>query len=217
LRAAAGSPLVQLRRRNRRRARILRRSVAGLVLLALAGVVLGLAFAGSPGRVPAGVRIAGVAVGGLSAADATQLLERRARALAHTPVVFTAAGRRWKLTPAQLELRVDWKAAVTIARRQGDGFAPLRGFRRLGMRVFGADVSPPTRVYGAALAYELDQISGGVNRRPLDASLVRRGLQARIVRGQAGRGLDRAAAAGVIVRALAGFSRRPVALPLRLA
>ena len=49
---------------------------------------------------------------------------------------------------------MDWGAAVDAVRRQGEGFGPLRGFRRLDLRFFGADVAPPTQVYDAALQAE---------------------------------------------------------------
>jgi len=52
------------------------------------------------------------------------------------------------------------------------GFAPLRGFRRLGVRVFGADVSPPTRVWSRALDYELTRMSRAVGTPHRDAALV---------------------------------------------
>jgi putative thioredoxin len=53
-------------------------------------------------------------------------------------VVFTAGGMRWRIRPEQLGVHADWGAAVEVARRRGDGFGPLRGFRRVGVRVFGA-------------------------------------------------------------------------------
>ncbi|HXH97696.1 MAG TPA: hypothetical protein VNH40_10850, partial [Gaiellaceae bacterium] len=60
-----------------------------LLLLALvgAGIVLGLVFAGSPTTLASGVRIDGIDVGGLHAADARKLLERKAASFAHRPVV----------------------------------------------------------------------------------------------------------------------------------
>jgi hypothetical protein len=116
------------------------------VLAVVGGVVLGLVFAGSPSRIAAGVRVDGVNVGGLTSSEARAKLERRSAALAQVPVPFTAAGREWRLRPASLGVETDWNAAVRIALDQGDGLAPIRGFRRLGVRVFGADVSPPTRV-----------------------------------------------------------------------
>src|SRR4029453_2511863 len=101
---------------------------------------------GSPKRIAAGVHIAGVDVGGMKANDAQKLLERRAAAFQNRPVVFTAPGHTWRLKPGTLGVEVEGKGAVEASRRQGDGFGPFRGFRRIGVRFFGAEVSPPATV-----------------------------------------------------------------------
>ncbi|HSB39625.1 MAG TPA: VanW family protein [Gaiellaceae bacterium] len=186
------------------------------VVAVVGGVVLGLVFAGSPSRIAAGVRIDGVNVGGLTASEARAKLERRSAALAQVPVTFTAAGHEWRLRPASLGVETEWNAAVKLALDQGDGLAPIRGFRRLGVRVFGADVSPPTRVLERALAYELVRMSRVVDRPHRDAALVLRQLRPVVLPAQAGRVLDRRVAGDVIVRALAGFERGRVALPVRI-
>ena len=184
-------------------------------MLAVAAATLGLAYAGSPERLPAGVRIAGVDVGKLTPADATRLLERRARSLARVPVLFTAGERTFAIRPSRLGVRVDWEAAVALARREGDGFAPFRGIRRLGVRVFGADVTPPTHVYEPALRHELDRLARAVGRPHRDAELRLRGLEPFVVSERSGTVLDRHRAAELVVRALAGFGRAPVELPVR--
>jgi len=179
------------------------------------GALFGLAFAGSPSTLADGVRIGGIDVGGLSTDHARRFLERRSRALAGVPVVFTAAGRRWQLRPRQMGVDVDWGAAVASAARQGGGAAPLRGFRRIEVRVFGADVEPPVRVYQAALDYELDRFARALHRPRREPSIRLRGLTPVVVPGRPGRVLDRMEAADLVVHALAGLTRRPVALPVR--
>ena len=186
------------------------------VLAALAGMVLGLAFAGSPSRLANGVRIAGVDVGGRTPRQARSILEHRADALASVPVTFRVGSRTWDLQPRHLGIRVDWSAAVDAVRRQGNGFGPLRGFRRLDLRFFGADVAPPTQVYDAALEAKLNQISAAVNVEHREASIVLRGLKPEIVPSRTGHLLDRHAAAATIVRALASLKREPVGLPIQL-
>ena len=57
----------------------------------------------------------------------------------------------------------DWGAAVEAARRQGAGLGPFRGLRRLEVRVFGADVAPPTEVYEAGLRYQLNRFARAVD------------------------------------------------------
>ena len=178
--------------------------------------LLGFAFAGSTTKLPAGTRIAGVPVSGLDADDARLRLERRADRLRHVPVEFVAAGKTWRIKPSALGVDVDWAAAVEAARRQGEGFGPFRGLRRIGVRVFGAEIAPPTKAYEPALEYLVAKLGREIDRTDRDAALRLRGLQVDVVRGSVGRSLNRDAAAGTIVRALAGFARHPVALPVHV-
>jgi vancomycin resistance protein YoaR len=184
------------------------------IVLVLAVTALGLAFAGSPSRLAGGVRIAGVDVGGKTTRQARAILARRAGALASVPVTFRVGSHAWRLEPRRLGVRVDWGAAVDAVRRQGEGFGPLRGFRRLDMRFFGADVAPPTQVYDAALRFRLDEIARAVNVPARNAAIVLRGRRPAITPSQTGQMLNRTAAAATIVRALASLKREPIGLPM---
>jgi vancomycin resistance protein YoaR len=207
------------RRRPRTRAQrrvVWQRTAILVALAALAAIALGLAFAGSPSRLADGVRIAGVDVGGKSPREAQRILAARADALAAVPVTFRVGTHTWQLEPRRLGIRVDWDAAVDSVRRQGEGFGPLRGFKRLDMRFFGADVAPPTQAYDGALRYWLDRIERTVDTPHREASIVLRGLTPAIVPSRVGHMLDRRAAAATIVRALASLNREPVGLPVRI-
>ena len=179
-------------------------------------VVLGLAFAGSPERLPAGSQIAGVDVSGLTAGQARSLLEQRSRSLANVPVLFTAAGKRWRVKPSAVVVDVDWGAAVEAAQRQGEGFGPVRGLKRLGVRVFGGEVAPTSRVYQSAVDNHMGRFARGVDEASVEPSLVLRGSEPEIVPGRNGRLLDRAAAETVFIQALTALSRKPVAVPLKV-
>ena len=196
---------------------MLRRLVFLAFSLVAAAVVLGLVFAGSPTKIAGGVRIDGVDVGGLEATDARKLLEAKSARLAQQPVVFTASGKRFPIRPTELGVEPDWKAAVASAQRQGNGFGPLRGFKRLDVTFFGADVTPPTSVLNGSLQYELNQIAKRVDRKPRDAALVRHGSTFSIVPARAGVRLDKPAAARMLVYELGSLDRAggSVALPLR--
>jgi vancomycin resistance protein YoaR len=192
------------------------RAAVVATIAGLAALVLGLAFAGSPSRIAKGVRIAGVDVGGETPHQARSILERRADELASVPVTFRVGNRSWQLQPRHLGIQVDWGAAVDAVRRQGNGFGPLRGFRRLDLRFFGADVAPPTQVYDAALGAKLNEIAAAVNVPSREASIVLHGLRPQIVPSRIGHVLDRHAAEATIVRALASLRREPVGLPIQL-
>jgi vancomycin resistance protein YoaR len=198
---------VPVRRRRSVGARALLWGVAAILALGLVVVGLGFAFAGSDSTLPSGTKIAGVDVGGLSTAAATRLLEERAAAVSAVPVTFTAGEKRWRLSAKKLELQVDWHAAVQAARERGDGPGPVQGLRRLGVRFFGAEVTPSTRVYAPALNYYVDRIERSLGTEPVDASIALQGLHPKIVPAQDAMTLDRSAAEDVLVRSLSGFAR----------
>ena len=129
---------------------------------------------------------------------------------------FVAGTDSYRFAANQLAVQPDWNAAVAAAGRAGDGFGPLRGFRRLRARVFGAEVLPRLAVSNAALEYALDQIADDVDRGAEERGARPHGSA---LRGRAGARpgarLDRDAAAEVIVRvaraarAHAGRDRAP--------
>jgi vancomycin resistance protein YoaR len=196
----------------------LRRRLLFLLLSIIAtATVLGFVFAGSSTTLANGVTIDGIDVGGMSAKDARALLQRRSYAVAGKPVVFLAGGRRYSIRPNDLGVELDWKAAVAAAERQGDGFGPIRGFKRLDVQVFGADVTPATTVLHGALQYKVGLIAKDVNRIPQNAAVVRHGFRIAVRPARQGRALDRVAAARTIVKELGALDRSSasVELPFR--
>jgi vancomycin resistance protein YoaR len=220
LRLEAGvtqSPYYVRRRRQARVRRIRRVSLAGVVLLGLLAVLFALIYAGSSDTIAKGVRVDGLDVGGLSSAEATRALDERGRAALTKPVEFVAGGRTFPLTAPKIRLTPDWAAAVAAARHEGDGFTPIRGFRRIKLRVFGGDVDVRAAYSTAALNAELARIAEKVDRPHRDAALVLHGLRPAIVGARTGRILDRKAAGAAIVAALSSASRGTrVALPMKV-
>jgi vancomycin resistance protein YoaR len=185
------------------------------LLVGVAAALVGLAFAGSPTRLAEGVTVAGVDVGGLTRAEALRLLEQRAAAVAKEPIVFTAGDEQFPIRASTLGVEADWGAALDSAVSEGQGFAPVRGYKRLQTRFFGAEIAPPVQAYNAALDYKLAGLADEIDRPHVEAKLVRRGLAVLVVPGQTGLHLDRDAAADVVVRSLAQLERdRQVPLPV---
>jgi vancomycin resistance protein YoaR len=188
--------------------------VTGLLVAVLAAL-LGLAFAGSSARLAEGVSVAGVDVGGLTRAEALRLLANRAAAVAKEPIVFTVGDEQFPIKASSLGVEADWGAALDSAVNEGEGFGPVRGYKRLQTRFFGAEISPPVQAYTTALDYKLAGLAREIDRAHVEAKLVRRGLSIVAVPGQTGLRLDREAAADVVVRALARLDRgRQVPLPV---
>jgi vancomycin resistance protein YoaR len=148
--------------------------------------------------------------------EARELLERRSAALEDVPVTFFVNDQRWRISPRRLGVEADWAAAVDAARRQGEGFGPVRGLRRVTIRVFGADISPPAKVYAPALDYQVQQLADEIERSRREAAIVLDGLKPILVPGRPGYRLRREAAAATLVGALASLSRAPTPLPVRI-
>jgi len=187
----------------------------GVCLLAVVGASL---FAGSPARLAEGTTVAGLDVGGLGISEARTRLVRRSDALAHEPVTFVAGGQTFELTASQLGVRPAWDAALREAAHEGDGFAPLRGLRRIQTRILGDEVDPHVDVYPSAVRYSVARIAAAVDRPAASARLRLRGLSVAVVPERAGVRLDRARANALIVSSLASLERQgPVRLPVVVA
>ncbi len=211
--------LAQLRVRRQQAAR--RRTVrrAGLAAVGAAAVTLvavAFVYAGSPNTLPAGVTIAGVDVAGLSSTEAVQRLEKREASLRGVPLTVEVDERTYEVRPADLGLDIDWRAAVAEAQRKTDGVRPLRGLRRLGTWVFGAEVTPGATVSPTALARVLAPMTkNDVAYR--DAAIRLAGLRVVVVPERSGMALDKDAARTAIVSTLASLDRTPVTLSTGLA
>jgi vancomycin resistance protein YoaR len=208
------------RSRGRRRALSTRAVVVlAVAVAAVLALLVGLAFAGSSRELATGTEVAGVDVGGLSQREAVAKLDTLFEQQSAKPAVFVAAGQTYSFAANQLAVQPDWNAAVAAARRAGDGFGPLRGFRRLRARVFGAEVLPRLTVSNAALEYALDQVAADVDSKARNARLERKGLRIRIVPDRTGTRLDRNGAAEAVVRTLGQIDRTPGAtrLPVNVA
>jgi vancomycin resistance protein YoaR len=190
-------------------------AAGGVCVVAVVGTSL---FAGSPTRLAEGTTVAGLDVGGLGLPAARTRLVERADTLAHEPVTFVARGRSFELTPSQLGVRPDWNAALHEAASEGDGFAPLRGLRRIQTRLLGAEIDPHVDLYPSALRYTIARIAAAVDQPAASAKLRLRGLSVAVVPERAGARLDQAKARRLIVTSLAALDRQgPVRLPVVVA
>jgi vancomycin resistance protein YoaR len=205
------------RRRGFRAVLPRRRTLAGAGAAVLALVlIVGAAFSGSDARIAAGVEVAGVKVSGLTPEQAERKLSDRAASLAEVPVTFTGGGQSWRISPKDLELSVDWPATLAEARGAGDWPLPFRGLKRVAVRLFGAEVEPHADAYEAGLKFELGRIAASVDKKAESASIVLNGLTPRLQPARDGTKIDLQAAGATVVSALAGFSRKPVTLPIHV-
>ena len=206
----------RLRRQRQARTRLLRRLAAlAAFLVGILWLVFGIVYAGAPGTIARGMTVSGVDVGGMTPAEAQRELERRAAAIGAVPLHLKIGDRVFSVRRGVTGVTPDWAAATEAARVRGAGFGPVRGFRRLYLRITGSHVTPAATVDAARLDGVVSRLAATVDHRHRDAVLRLRGLQPVVARGRVGLVLDREAAKRLIVSAVVSLRREPVALPSR--
>jgi lipoprotein-anchoring transpeptidase ErfK/SrfK len=174
----------------------LRRLGAFLVILLVAAALSGVAApsAGQFSRVPAGVSIAGLPVGGFTSEDARGLLRERLS----EPVRFELGAKTWKATAEQLGVDAGVDAAIAAALH-----APT-----------GASVDVAASASRPDLTRYVRYLDKTLSRAPRDAFLA--GLDSKlrpvIATEVPGRRLDAAAAAAAIEASVRSAEREPVRL-----
>ncbi|HEY4277576.1 MAG TPA: L,D-transpeptidase family protein [Conexibacter sp.] len=158
---------------NTTRARTL--LIVGAVVLLLTGACAGvLAFSASAAndRIPKGVTIAGVDVGGKSAAQARRLLRQRIGQPANRAVVVTVNGRRYELSARQAGVKVSFQPAIERALASGDEASFItRGWRQLTGTKTDKNEKVAVTLSRKRVAAFVDTVARAANRPPQDAVL----------------------------------------------
>jgi lipoprotein-anchoring transpeptidase ErfK/SrfK len=119
-----------------------------------------------------GVKVAGVALGGLSPDEARARLERQILQPLERPIVIHHADKTWKLGPREARLRADLGAMVdeALARsRSGDLFS--RSWRSLTGKRLDDDLRPTVQYSDAAVIRLIDKVRRSIERPAKDATV----------------------------------------------
>ena len=166
-------------------------------VLAVVAAASGLRFSGSPGKLAAGTTDRRRRRGRAQPERRRRAARARAARASRTcPVTFVAGTHTLPDPPrASSASRPTGRRRSSRRRRRATAWSVIRGFRRLALRLFPADVTPKVHAYDAAVDYEIGLIAGKVDRPYKPARLVRQGpARSRSSPGQAGERLDRSAA-----------------------
>ena len=148
--------------------------IAAVLLATLAAAGVGaLAWAGAAAdKLPAGARIAGVSVEGLTREQALERTSRRVGALIARPVNVQLGDIRYTLTAEQASVRFDLETAIDRALAAGrQGSFLQRGWRKLSGEKVAANLQVPVAVDGAAVRAFVDRIARKQAREPKNAAL----------------------------------------------
>jgi vancomycin resistance protein YoaR len=165
------------------------------------------------GRILFGVRTLGVPVGGLTPAEARQLLGEHLAGYLAAPVVLRFEDCEWRPTAAEIGLHLDLEATIerAFARgRVGSLAERLAGLASaVGMR---SDVPVVLRLDRARWLAYLHDVAKDIDRPARDARLEVRGVQVVMVPAQEGRRLDVEATAAELVLPSAEARTQEIAL-----
>ena len=149
--------------------------IAAVVLATLAAASVGaLAWAdgSSADKLPAGARVAGVSVEGLTREQALERTGRRVGALIARPVHVQLGAIRYTLTPEQASVRFDLETAIDRAHAAGRRGSFLeRGWRKITGEKVASNLQVPVAVDTTAVHAFVSRIARKQQREPKNAAL----------------------------------------------
>lgn len=147
---------------------------AALLIALAAGSVGALAWAdgSASGKLPAGTRVGGVHVGGMTQEEAIAHTQSRVRSAIARPTYVQLGAKRYTLTPAEARVRIDVRTAVKRAYVEGrEGSFISRGWRK----ITGAKLVQNVPVNAVADRLAVRRFVEGIGREqaraPVDAAL----------------------------------------------
>jgi lipoprotein-anchoring transpeptidase ErfK/SrfK len=122
-------------------------------------------------KIGKGVRVDGISLDGLTAAQAHAKLDRLIIQPLERPVVIHHDTSTWRLGAREARIDVDVDAIVDDAMaRSRDGNIVARTVRNVTGKSLDTDVEPTVRYSDRAVVRMLDKIRGAIDRKPIDAT-----------------------------------------------
>jgi len=185
-----------------------------LLFVVAAGAGLGLYASAHADRIYEGVTVAGVPVGGKTRADARAAVERRWAAYAAAPLVLTAGGQTFTVTPDSVGARLDLDASLDAALaygREGSVWDRSRRWARVLLRPVA--VAPRVGLDREAADAQLRGLAPAIVRAPVDARVAMEAAGGpALVPDVPGIALDLAASRAALLERVAAVGEAPVAL-----
>ncbi|MDQ3226701.1 MAG: peptidoglycan binding domain-containing protein [Chloroflexota bacterium] len=196
-------------------ARLLTKILLILGLFVAAGAAgLGLYASSHAGRIYEGVHVAGLDIGGLSAADAKADLDAHFATYAETPLTLSAGEQTFAITPAAAGARLDSASTVDHAMawgREGTFWDQSRAWARA--LLHGASIAPVISLDPDIVRSKIAAIAPDVVRPAVDARLAFKASgQPEIVPDSTGIRLDYVATTAGLTERIEAFASDPVPL-----
>lgn len=146
-----------------------RRTIALVVggVVAVLAVLYVVDLATSSGKVPRGVTVAGVEIGGMSLDAAETTLNERLTPRLETPVDITAGDTRGQIVPSEAGIGIDWPATLDRV-----GSQPLNPFTRLASFFGDDEVGVVSTRDEAALSAAIEKAAAAAAHEPREGNIV---------------------------------------------
>lgn len=189
-------------------------ALAGIAIAAVLVLFVLVDAVSSAGRIHPGVRVQGIAVGGMTTANAAAKLATELPKKAQEPVTVTYEDRSWKIAPADISLGFDYKGIAAAAYGVGREKAV---FSAAGSRISawfgGRDIRTAATADAAKLDAVLNKIAEKIDVKPVDARVKIEDGKPVVVAAKPGVGLQRDKASRAIAAAFLSANRQ-VAAPI---
>ncbi|MGE4426716.1 MAG: L,D-transpeptidase family protein [Solirubrobacteraceae bacterium] len=174
----------------RSRAFILSAGTLVTLLLVVGGVMV--ADASSKERIPSGVTIGSLDVGGMDRDEAIAAVQRHVDEHHARTIRVVHSDKEWKLTPKQAKVEVDVEAVVDRAMDLADdGNAFTRVFRKVTGGSVDKHLETTTSFSKPAVSRLMDRVADDLKREPQNASVTFEGGKLRVKKGRQGLRLKR--------------------------
>ncbi|MDO9408557.1 L,D-transpeptidase/peptidoglycan binding protein [Patulibacter sp.] len=185
----------------RQRPVLLITTVLAVLLVACGGVLV--ADAGTTKKIPEGVTIGGVDVGGLTADAARTKATRELTDRLSKPVRVVHSDQDWNLTAKSAGIKVDIDDAVAKAADLGDdGNAFVRVYHSVAGNEVRREFSPTSTYNRYAITRLLNRVEKDLHREPKSASVAFTDGELKVTKGTVGLRLKRDRVAGLVRTAL---------------
>lgn len=182
--------------------------IAACALVVVTLLAVGVDIASSAGRVHPGVRVAGVAVGGMTRIEAARRIDSGIKPLLERPVKVSLDAESWDLTAAQIGASVDATGLAAAAYGIGRGTDVVTMIGERFSAWFGRqDIAFAVTPDEVLMSGVLEDIDKAVGVAPVDASVEVSGTAVRLVPATEGKGIDKTVARGNILTAFASNDR----------
>ncbi|MCX8032406.1 MAG: VanW family protein [Thermoleophilia bacterium] len=164
-----------------------------------------------------GITIAGQEVQGLTKDEARAAVNQKVEKALRSPITLRSGDKSWQILPKSLGTKIDVESAVSQAfayTRESNIIVDL--MRRFKLYFSGTDVPLPGTVDSKLIDRLIEDVAQEIDVPPVNAGLAIEGKKIKVIEGQKGRVVDRAALKTQLTEILLSLHSTDIEIPMML-